>query len=136
MLILSQKSYFLGSTIRIHNRTDTTVRMLVGKVFSFRCRFTRYYSVGIGSGLYHVLHSYTKIIGTYWYLLSTNNLPTLMGTKHMIVSRFFFREAEFVYLFLCTVNVNNSIQFCRLVVSKYLWNHLMSRSLVHISVLC
>ena len=31
----------------------------------------------------------------------------------------FFREIEFVYLFLCTVNVNVNIQFRRFVVSKY-----------------
>ena len=45
-----------------------------------------------------------------------------------------FRETEFVYLFLCTKNVNNNIQFRRLVVSKYSWNHLMSRS--YISKIC
>ena len=33
----------------------------------------------------------------------------------------FFRETNFVYLFLCTMNVNNNIQFVDS------WNHLMSR---------
>ena len=37
----------------------------------------------------------------------------------------FFRETEFVYLLLCTVNINNNIQFRRLVVSKYSRNHMM-----------
>ena len=41
-----------------------------------------------------------------------------------------FCETEFVYLFLCTKNVNNNIQFRRLVVSKYSWNHLISRSYI------
>ena len=45
-------------------------------------------------------------------------------------SMIFFREIEFVYLFLFTVNVNVNIQFHRFVVSKYWWDHLMSRSFV------
>jgi len=42
----------------------------------------------------------------------------------------FFGETEFVYLFLCTVNVNNNIQIRRFIVSTNSWNYVMS-SLLH-----
>ena len=34
-------------------------------------------------------------------------------------------ETGLVYLFLCTLNINNKIQFRWCVMSKYSWNHLM-----------
>ena len=41
----------------------------------------------------------------------------------------FFCKTEFIYSFLCcTVNVNSNIEFRKLAVSKYSWNHLMSRA--------
>ena len=47
-----------------------------------------------------------------------------------------FTESEFVNLFLCTMNVNNNIQFCRFLVSKYSWNRLISRSKVMNFICC
>ena len=48
---------------------------------------------------------------------------TFMLTMKILMSSsdsFTNLETEYVYLFLYTVNVNNNIQFCRFVVSKYL----------------
>ena len=58
-----------------------------------------------------------------WWASSSDSFTNIETTNLQ-----FFCENQFVYLFLCTVNVSNNFQFCKFIVSKYSWDHMMSRS--------
>ena len=52
-------------------------------------------------------------------MMSSSASTSFTNLETKYESTNFLHKTEFVYLFLCVLNVNNNIQFGRFVVSKY-----------------
>jgi hypothetical protein len=83
----------------------------------------------IPKALYNWVESAFQFHVLWW---ASSSDPLQASKKYKSTSYFGknWTKTEFVYLFWCTLNVNNNIQSRRFVVSKYSWKHSMSRSLI------